>query len=125
MGAVHLRWDGRGDTDRYLRDLEGMPDLVRPDLEGFAHPAFTLGMANWVLDANVRLPAWIHAQSDVRNHAAVPFGSQLVVEARVVEIFERGGHEFVDLDVDAFIEPDRPVLSARHRALYRLRETGS
>jgi hypothetical protein len=125
MGALHLEWDGKGDTDRYLRDLDGMPDLVRPDLEGFAHPAFTLGMANWILDANVRLDAWIHAQSDVRNHAAVPFGSRLVVEAHVVDLFERGGHEFVDLDVTAFIEPDQPVLSARHRAIYHLRETGS
>jgi hypothetical protein len=61
-------------------------------------------------------------QSAVQHFAAVPRGSQLVVEARIVDLFARGGHEFVDLDTALFLRPDRPALQARHRAIYKLRE---
>ena len=70
----------------------------------------------------MRLGPWIHVQSDVRHFAAVPRGSRLVAEARVVDLAERSGHEFVDLDVAVFLAPDTPALTARHRAIYRLRE---
>jgi len=122
MGSLALEWHASGELDRYVRDLERMPALLRPDGEGLANPAFTLGLANFVLAANVRLGPWIHVESEVRHHAAVPRASHLVIEARVVDLFERGGHEFVDLDVDVFLAPDRPALAARHRAIYRLRE---
>jgi hypothetical protein len=36
-------------------------------------------------------------------------------------LFERKGHEFVDLDVAAFDQAERPVLSARMRCIHRLR----
>lgn len=121
MGALRVRWDARGEYDRYTRDLDPMPALLRPDGDGFANPAFVLGLANWVLAGNVCLGPWIHAQSTARNHAAIPPGSALVIEAAVADLFTRGGHEFVDLDVAVFIEPDTPALSARHRAIYKLR----
>jgi hypothetical protein len=122
LGALELEWQASGEMERTTRELDTMPDLIRPDRGAYANPAFTLGCANWILARNVRLGPWIHVQSDVQHFAAVPRGSQLVVEARVVELFARGGHEFVDLDVVLFIRPDRPALSARHRAIYKLRE---
>jgi hypothetical protein len=125
MGAVTLEWRGKGEMDRTIRDPGGMPDLVRPDGGGYANPGFTLGCANWVLARNVQLGPWIHVQSEVRYFAAVPRDSSLVVEARIVDLFERGGHEFVDLDVALFLAPDRPALAARHRAIYRLRPPSS
>jgi hypothetical protein len=121
MGALALEWRASGEMERTTRDLDTMPDLVRPDRGGWANPAFTLGCANWVLAQNVRLGPWIHVQSEVRHFAAVPRGSGLVIESRVVDLFERGGHEFVDLDVAVFLAPDTPALAARHRAIYRLR----
>jgi hypothetical protein len=121
LGAVHFEWPGKTDYDRYTQSLDDMPDLVRPDRGGYANPGFTLGLANWVLSRNVKLGPWIHVQSDVSNLAAIPAGSQLVVEARVTDLFQRSGHEFVDLEVSAFIEPDTPVLTASHRAIYQLR----
>ncbi len=123
MGALELDWTCSGEFDRYTRDLAPMPDLVRPDGQGYAHAAFTLGLANWALVANVRLGPWIHVQSEVNNHAAIPRGSKLYVEASVVDLFERGGHEFADLDVAVFIAPDVPAMSTRHRAIYKLRDT--
>lgn len=121
MGSLALEWRASGEMERTTRDLDAMPDLVRPDRGGWANPAFTLGCANWVLAQNVRLGPWIHVESDVLHFAAVPRGGALVVEARVADLFTRGGHEFVDLDVALFLAPDTPALAARHRAIYRLR----
>ena len=98
-----------------------MPDCVRPDRDGWAHPGFTLGLANWVLSANVRLGPWIHVESDVTHHAACALGTEVHVEARVTDLFERRGHELVDLQVEAFGEESTPLLSATHRAIYRPR----
>jgi len=122
MGSLALDWNATGEMDRTTRDLAHMPDLVRPDRGGWANPAFTLGLANWILAGNVRLGPWIHVQSEVRHFAAVARGSRVIVEAGVADLFTRGGHEFVDLDVAAFVAPDTPALTARHRAIYRLRE---
>jgi len=122
MGSVRVEWHAGAHDARYTRDLGDMPLLVRPDQAGFANPGFALGLANGVLDANARLTAWIHAQSEIRNYAAIPLGATLIVEGEVVDLFDRGGHQFVDLDVAAFLEPDTPALTARHRAIYRLRE---
>jgi hypothetical protein len=121
MGAARMSWPSAGEPDRYLEDLDGMPKLVRLDIGGFANPAFTLGLANWALAANVRMGPWIHAESRAQNHAAIAKGSELVVESSVADVFERGGHEFVDLTVTAYLEPDTPVMSAYHRAIYKLR----
>ena len=121
LGSLHVAWQGEGSNDRYTRELTAMPDLVRPDEGGFANPAYTLGLANSVLSTNVRLGPWIHVQSELRHFAAIPLGSDLAVEAQVLDLFERGGHEFVELDVAVFIEPERPALRVLHRAIYRLR----
>ena len=124
MGALRLQWRG-GELGRYVRQLEQMPATLRPDGEGLANPAFTLGLANSALGANVLLGPWIHVQSELRNYAAIPPDARLVVESRVVELFDRGGHEFVDLDVSVFLEPDTPAMRASHRAIYKLREPSS
>ncbi len=124
LGALSLEWNGQTEYARYLREPAAMPDLVRPDRQGFANPALTLGLANSILAANVRLGPWIHVESQVTHHAAIPLGAKLAVEGRVAELFERRGHEFVDLDVAVFLEPDRTALGIRHRAIYRLRPPG-
>lgn len=121
MGALHWVWRGEGEGARYRADLADMPDLVRPDRAGWAHPGFTLGLANWVLSANVSLGPWIHVESRVRHHAPLALGSAVVVEGRVRDLFEKRGHEFIDLDVEIYDEADAPLLSCFHRAIYRLR----
>jgi hypothetical protein len=121
MGAFHARWDGTGEMGRYVRDPRAMAPCVRPDGEGLANPAFVLGLANWALAANVRLGPWLHIESDVQHFAAIPRGAAIAVESSVADLFERAGHAFVDLDVSAYLDGDRPALTARHRAIYRLR----
>jgi acyl dehydratase len=120
MGALRLRWNAEGEMARTSRELAEMPALVRPDRAAFANPAFVLGLANWVLARNVKLDAWIHAQSEVQLFAPVPLGTEITVESRVADLFEKGGHAFVDLEVAAFSEA-RALLCATHRAIYRLR----
>lgn len=122
LGSLRARWSG---DYRYTQTPESVPELVRPDGGGYASPAWAIGLANAILSANVRLGPWVHVQSEVQNRAAIPLGSRLVVEGRVADLFQRGGHEFVDLQVEVFLEPDRPALSARHRAIYLLRPRGS
>jgi hypothetical protein len=122
MGSLRATWPMEDEPDRYLKDTVGMPELIRLDDGGFANPAFTLGFGNMALAKNVRLGPWIHAESRAQHFAAIPRDSTLTVESRVLDLFERGGHEFIDLDVAVFLAPDRPALSIRHRAIYQLRE---
>jgi acyl dehydratase len=123
LGAVRARWP-EAEFTSYAKDPADVPRLLRLDGgEGFANPAFVLGMTNWALAANVRMDPWIHLQTEHRNFAPIPPGSELVVEQRIADLFERKGHEFVDVDLAAFHTDGRPVMSARLRAIYRLRGT--
>ena len=122
LGALSEQWNGDGPYGSYARDPADMPELLRPDAGGYANPGFTLGLANSALAFNVTLGPWIHVQSEVQHFAPIPRGARLTVEASVEDLFEKRGHEFVDLDVGVFLEPDRPALRVRHRAIYVLRE---
>ena len=121
LGGFSLAWRADAELARYLRDPEQMAPVVRPRGAALANPAWTLGLANWLLSRNVRLGPWIHVESQVKHHAAIPRGAPLEIEGCVVDLFTRGGHEFVDLDVAVFLAPDMPALQARHRAIYKLR----
>ena len=122
MRSLRIEWRGDGELDRYVADARAMPPLVQPDSEGFANPAFSLGLANWILARNVRLGPWIHVDSQVQNHAPIPLGSATIVESKILELFDRGGHEFVELDVCVYFEDGSPVLRARHKAIYVLKK---
>ena len=124
LGAVRARWP-EAEITTYLKDPAQMPRILRPTADGYANPAFVLGMTNWALAANVRMSPWLHLQTEHQNHAAIPPGSELVVEQRVADLFEKKGHEFVDVDLAAFHLDGRAVMSARLRAIYRLRGEGS
>ena len=97
-----------------------MPSIFRD--EQLANPAFVLGLTNWVLGRNVKMSPWLHLQTDSQNYAAIPADTDLVVEAAIVDLFEKKGHEFVDLDVAVFASADETaVASARLRAIYKMR----
>ncbi len=119
LGSIDLAWRGAGEMAWTSRDPALMPDLVRPDREGLAGPAFLLGLANWALAANVRLGPWIHVTSRARHLRAVGLGTTLRVEARVTGLESRRTGEVVELEVAAF-DGEAPVLDAVHRAIYLL-----
>jgi hypothetical protein len=121
MGSLRARFDDANEMARYHVTLDEQPTLVRPSPTGYASFAFLLGLTDWAIARNVRLAPWLHLQTWSYQLAPVPFGSELVVEPKVVDLFERKGHQFVDLDVAAFDASEQPVLSARMRCIYRLR----
>jgi acyl dehydratase len=88
---------------------------------GWVHPAFFLDQANKALRQNVRLGPWIHAGSVVRHLGGARVGDTLATRGRVRSVFERKGHEFVELDL-VIVAGDRPrpVAHIVHTAIYRL-----
>jgi acyl dehydratase len=87
---------------------------------GPAHPGYLLLAANWILGANVRLGPWMHVGSDVSNYGVVADGDRVSTRGRVAALFERKGHRFVDLDLLMVANDTRPVLHARHTAIYEI-----
>jgi hypothetical protein len=122
LHALYARWNTGAEITGYLRDTSEMPKLLRSDGGGYANTAFALGLTNWALAANVGIDAWLHLETESQNHRPIPRESELVVESAIADLFEKKGHEFVDLDVEAYLLDTRePVMSARLRAIYQLR----
>jgi acyl dehydratase len=101
-------------------------EIVSDDLELYrdppiAHPGWLLRGANYVLSQSVRLGPWIHVESDCRHHSVVTDGETVSTRGRVVDLFERGGHRFVAMDVLTSVG-ERPVTSVRHTAIYEPRQ---
>jgi len=78
-------------------------------------------LANRALSRNVRVSPWIHAESHGQHLGRARVGERLETRARVKRLFERKGHEFVELDLVLVAEGERPVASIRHIAIYQLR----
>ena len=123
MRALRTRFSADAPMARYFRDRGAMPPACREDGEALANPAFVLGVTNWALAANVRMPAWLHLETWSQSFEAIPVNSELVVESEITDLFDKQGHEFVDLDVVTFLEVERrAVTRTRLRAIYRLRD---
>jgi acyl dehydratase len=88
---------------------------------GVAHPGWLIAQANYVLSSNVVLGPWIHVSSEVRYLGLVHDGDLISTRAAVTRTFERKGHRFVDLDVVIVNGAERPVMQARHVAIYQPR----
>jgi acyl dehydratase len=89
--------------------------------ERFAHPAILLALANEILLQNFILGPWIHSSSEVRNASPVRDGQRLEVRGKIVDAYERKGHEFVVLDV-AILAGDMLVTRVRHTAIWKPRK---
>jgi hypothetical protein len=85
-----------------------------------AHPARLLQIANEILVRNYQLGPWIHVASEVVNSSIARPGEQIEARARILDRFDRSGHEFVVLDV-AISAAQRPVQQIRHTAIYKPR----
>jgi len=122
LRALPVRWDDAAELTRYFRDASQMPAPLRSGGEQYAHLGFVLGLTNWALAGNVRISPWLHLQTQSQCFAAIAFGTDLVVESAIVDLFEKKGHHFCDVDVAAFRrDDDVAVMQARLRAIYQLR----
>jgi hypothetical protein len=104
-------------------------DFLGDDLElyrraAIAHPGWLARYCNRVLSENVLLSPWIHVGSTLHHHSALHDGETLDVRGVVTNLYERKGHEFVELDV-AMTGDGRPVLSASHTAIWRPRRAAT
>ncbi len=116
---------------RVLGTIEKTLDLSQPGMsapldawigpERLAHPAILLALANEILLRNYILGPWIHSSSEIRNLASAKDGQCLQVRGKIVDAYERKGHEFVVLDV-AVMESDRLLSSIRHTAIWKPRK---
>lgn len=122
LHALPVRWDDTAELTRYFRDASLMPEPLNIAGGRYAHPGFVLGLTNWALGGNVRISPWLHLQTESQCFAAIEFGADLVVESAIVDLFEKKGHHFCDVDVAAFRrDDDTAVMTARLRAIYQLR----
>lgn len=105
--------------DSYLEDVRETSPFYAA--ERVAHPGWLMAMANYALSHNVRLGPWIHVESHATHFSALEDGERVEVRSKVAGLFEKKGHRFVDLDVLWVADGTRPVLHARHTAIYEPR----
>jgi hypothetical protein len=110
----------RGVVEAFLDRVSEKLSMYR-DADAPAHPGIYLEQANRALDRNVRVSPWIHVESH-GQHLSVPrVHERLETRARVKNLFQGKGHEFVELDLLLLAEGARAVASIRHVAIYQLR----
>jgi hypothetical protein len=74
------------------------------------------------LAANADMNPWVHMETKSQNYAPIPLGTKVVGEMEVKDLFEKKGHEFVDVLVNIFdFESNRCYSSIELRAIYKLR----
>ncbi|MEX2223741.1 MAG: hotdog fold domain-containing protein [Candidatus Rokuibacteriota bacterium] len=110
-------------VDAFLERVSEKLSMYR-DIDSPAHPGLYLEQANRALDRNVRVSPWIHVESH-GQHLSVPrVHERLETRAKVKNLFQGKGHEFVELDLLLLAAGARPVASIRHVAIYQLRTSG-
>jgi acyl dehydratase len=123
LGTIEDVFDAESKAPEYL-------DSIRDDLPVFrgagalAHPGYLIRFANSSLARNVLLGPWIHVSSEVTNFTTVSNGDALSTRGKVLELFERKGHKFVDLDVLVVANETTPVVHIHHTAIYDIRKVG-
>jgi acyl dehydratase len=94
-------------------------------IDGHAHPAVLLALANRIFVENYELGPWIHVSSEVRKFRAVKDGENIQVHAQIADAYEKKGHEFVVLDavLDGVLGGiSDPIEYIRHTAIWRPRQ---
>jgi hypothetical protein len=120
LGALEARWNEGAEITRYLRDPQAMAPVYQEP--GPANPSFVLGLSNWSLGGNVKMSPWLHLETHSQHFRAIEPGTRLTVEAAIADLFQKKGHEFVDVDLAIYAEAEREAAaSVRLRAIYRLR----
>jgi hypothetical protein len=120
LSAMRARWNESAEITSYLEDPARMASCFSE--LGLANPAFVLGLTNWALAGNVRMSPWLHLQTDSQNYRPIAANTELVVESTIADLFQKKGHEFIDVDMNIFDRADEaPVARVRLRAIYKLR----
>lgn len=118
FGSLEFMLDMDGDVAPFHRDI-----LVRESLfDTIPHPAYWIARANEVVMQNVALGMWIHTASQAQHYAIARAGEPISIRSRVIDAFEKRGHELLVLDIGIFGESARPIARIVHTAIIRLRQ---
>jgi acyl dehydratase len=121
LGSIQLPTE-EARMSSYLESI-GEPSPVY-SRRRIVHPGMLLNGANWILVANVVMPAWVLVESRVQHWRSVAAGEPVQVRGIVADAFERKGHRFVAVDL-AWMAGEGPgaqelVSSGRHTAIWQL-----
>ena len=65
---------------------------------------------------------WVHLQTISQNYRAVNLNSTLIAQMEINKIYEKKGHEFIDVYVNLFDKQDEVcVMTINLIAIYKLR----
>lgn len=121
LGTIEDTFDSGTKAAGYLEDIgETLEIYTGP--EAVAHPGYIIRFANSSLARNVLLGPWIHVSSEVTNFAPVVDGDAITARGKVLDVFERKGHRFVDMDVLIVANGTTPVGRIHHTAIYEVRK---
>jgi MaoC like domain len=118
LGSLEFDLDLKGEMPKFL------DNVVEPSpiYDSICHPAFWIAQANEILMRNIALGPWIHTASDSRHYALARDGERLSLRGKVIDLYERRGHELIMADLGLFGENDRPIAHIKHTAIIKLRE---
>mgnify|MGYP006113437543 FL=1 len=106
----------------YLTNEDHLPKLLQPKEGGYSNLSFLLGCSNWILAGNAFMNPWVHLQTISQNYRAVRLNSYLIAQMEINKIYEKKGHEFVDVFVNLFDQQDEMcVMTINLTAIYKLR----
>ena len=108
------------DQIQYLQDVSEPSGIFKK--EKIIHPGWILRMANRALSMNVLLGPWIHVGSKIQNIEAAYIGQTIAAHSEVTDLYERKGHNFVEIDVSVIGERDVFLTHIQHTAIYRPRQ---
>lgn len=83
-----------------------------------ATPERLLRFSNEILMRNFQLGPWIHVGSELINWSAARSGDAISARGRIVDRFDRKGHEFLVADV-MLLSGGTLLQTVRHTAIYR------
>jgi hypothetical protein len=121
LGSFEFSLDLKDEMPKFLDNVAETSSIY----DSVCHPAFWIGQANEILMRNIALGPWIHTASDTRHYALARDSERLSLRGRVIDLYERHGHELIVVDLGLFGENDRPVAHIKHTAIIKLREGGS
>ncbi len=120
LGTPELALD-TGTARAFLERVSESLPLYHTGPDAPAHPGLYLSEANRALTRNVIVSPWIHVESEGRHLSVLHVGERVETRARVADLLERKGHQFVELDLLLLAEGTRPVAQVRHVAIYQVR----
>ncbi|MEM7542779.1 MAG: hypothetical protein AAF384_14530, partial [Pseudomonadota bacterium] len=104
------------ENERFLDDMQDSTKVFR---QGGLQPGWLLRQANLIVDANYDLGPWIHTESQIKNHARGQIGQPIKLTAKLIQLFERKGHQYADLDIAMLDEKSELLARVMHRFIYK------